>query len=210
MYIELIDLLRCPNPHEDSWLVAAFHKMDARFIIDGKLGCPVCSASYPIDAGIANLRAPGPHQDNEMIDSNGSVGAEDDPMRAAAMLGLERAGSVAVLFAMSADICNAVAELANARVISLNPVVAPTEEKENVATVLCGSRLPLAPGSVDGMMIGGACGSAGIGEALRVLKPGGRLVVRAGTILSGGLRQLAQDEHYVVAESTGPLLSLSR
>jgi hypothetical protein len=44
MHIEFIDLLRCPNPHEETWLVAALHRMDGRLVIDAKLGCPVCSA----------------------------------------------------------------------------------------------------------------------------------------------------------------------
>ena len=44
MFIELVDALRCPVAHAESWLVAAAIRMEARHIVDGTLGCPVCSA----------------------------------------------------------------------------------------------------------------------------------------------------------------------
>src|SRR4051812_10451294 len=52
MHIELIDLLRCPVDHEETWLVAAFTKLDGRDVVEGKLGCPICRAEYPIRNGI--------------------------------------------------------------------------------------------------------------------------------------------------------------
>ena len=32
----MIDLLRCPREHEETWLVAAFNRMEGRFIVEGK------------------------------------------------------------------------------------------------------------------------------------------------------------------------------
>jgi hypothetical protein len=37
MFIELVDALRCPVPHEESWLVASADRMEARHIVDGTL-----------------------------------------------------------------------------------------------------------------------------------------------------------------------------
>lgn len=210
MYIELIDLLRCPNLHEESWLVAAFNRMDGRFIIDGRLGCPVCSAGYPILDGVADFR-PAPSAVSAGASPRAVQADErDEAMRVAAMLGLIRAGSVAVLSGMPADIAGIVAELASARVVALDPTATQREEKENVAVVLSGDRLPLASGSVDGVMLGTTASSDEVREAVRILKTGGRLVVSADTPLGGNLRQLARDDRYVVAESTGPLVGLSR
>src|SRR5215207_7787745 len=56
MFIELIDALRCPRTHEESWLVLAAAQIDARHVRDGTLGCPVCRAEYPIHDGIADFR----------------------------------------------------------------------------------------------------------------------------------------------------------
>ncbi|MEO8575536.1 MAG: hypothetical protein ABI556_02495, partial [Gemmatimonadales bacterium] len=88
MYIELIDLLRCPREHADSWLVAAFNKMDGRFVVEGKLGCPVCSATYGIREGIADLS----EDPYEVTHGCGRLGdpEEEAAVRAAALLGLTK------------------------------------------------------------------------------------------------------------------------
>ena len=44
MFVEIIDLLRCPNAHAESWLVAAAARTVGRHIVEGTLGCPVCEA----------------------------------------------------------------------------------------------------------------------------------------------------------------------
>ena len=41
MFIELIDTLRCPTPHDESWLVLAADRMAARHVVEGTVGCPV-------------------------------------------------------------------------------------------------------------------------------------------------------------------------
>ena len=56
MFIELLDLLRCTNAHEDTWLVASFKTVSNRFVMEGTLGCPTCSAKYSITSGIADFR----------------------------------------------------------------------------------------------------------------------------------------------------------
>jgi len=44
VFVELIEALRCPRPHEDAHLVASATRTEARHIVDGVLGCPVCGA----------------------------------------------------------------------------------------------------------------------------------------------------------------------
>lgn len=209
MHIELIDLLRCPRQHEESWLVAAFNKMDGRFVIEGKLGCPICSASYPITGGVADLRES--RVTRPEVVSDASVKDEESTaLRIAAMLGLTRAGSVAVLSAMPSSIARIIAELASARVVGTNATTQSRDERENVAMVLSDNRLPFASGSIDAVMLESTVAGDEVGEAIRVLRTGGRLVVPAGTGLRGNVRELARDNRYIVAESTGPLLNLSR
>ncbi len=209
MYIELIDLLRCPRPHEESWLVAAFNRMEGRFVIDGRLGCPVCAATYAIADGIADLR-----EAFESLRSTGPGGRANDEhqdaaMRAAAMLGLTRPGSVAVLEGLDGRIAPLVSQIASCQVISLNPA-GESAEAENVATVRAGSRLPLGTASIDGMMMSTGSTQRDIADIGRVLKSGGRLVVPADWPITGNFSELARDERYVVAEAAGPLLNLSR
>jgi len=56
VFIELVDALRCPRAHEESWLVLAMSRIEGRHIQEGALGCPVCHAEYPIHEGIVDLR----------------------------------------------------------------------------------------------------------------------------------------------------------
>ncbi|MEP7381311.1 MAG: hypothetical protein ABI910_06465, partial [Gemmatimonadota bacterium] len=46
MHIELVDSLRCTQPHDDTWLVASVTRFDGRDIVDGVLGCPICHRQY--------------------------------------------------------------------------------------------------------------------------------------------------------------------
>ena len=57
MFIELIDVLRCPNPHEESWLVLASRRIDGRDVMEGVLGCPVCAAEVPSADGVGRFAA---------------------------------------------------------------------------------------------------------------------------------------------------------
>lgn len=209
MYIELIDLLRCPREHEESWLVAAFNRMEDRFVIEGRLGCPVCSATYAISNGVADLRDTAA----EHFGSSGPVTAsrdddDDETVRIAAMLGLTRPGMVAVIEGADPNLARIVSTMTGAKVVAVNPPGTALVEAENVASVLAGRRLPFGSASIDGLLVNN--GGTGHKEILRVLKTGGRVVAPSSASLGGNLRELARDDHYVVAESTGPLLTLTR
>src|SRR5215831_21030830 len=52
MFLPLIDRLRCVNAHEDTWLVASIDRVVERDVLEGTLGCPVCSAEYRIRDGV--------------------------------------------------------------------------------------------------------------------------------------------------------------
>ena len=206
MYIELIDLLRCPREHSDSWLVAAFDQMDGRFVTAGKLGCPVCSASYRIRDGIVDL------SEAEYEITHGCSGLvypdEKAAVRAAALLGLAKPNTVVVLAGDASSLAHNVSEIAEARVIALNST-AGIDESEKVAVVLSDRRLPFAPGSIDGIMVDETTIQF-VPDALRVLRQGGRLIVPMGTTLPAGFRELARDDREVVAESIGELITLTR
>jgi uncharacterized protein YbaR (Trm112 family) len=190
MYIELIDLLRCPREHADSWLVVAFNKMDGRFVVEGKLGCPVCSSSYRIREGIADLRRGEVSEPNAQ--KSEQVSDADAAMRAAALLGLTKPNSLIVLAGSSAGLAHEVSAIADARVLALNPDKV-IEESEKVAVIRADDRLPFAPGSIDGIMLDEAT-AAFAHDASRTLRQGGRLIAPRGMTLPKGLRELARDD----------------
>src|SRR3954453_2468487 len=55
MFIELTDHLRCPEDHEESFLVLLPDQMDGRSVISGQLGCPVCGRTYSVEDGILDF-----------------------------------------------------------------------------------------------------------------------------------------------------------
>ena len=57
MFLPLVDVLRCPVAHEETWLVASIDRAEDRDIITGALGCPQCLAEYPIRDGIVHFAA---------------------------------------------------------------------------------------------------------------------------------------------------------
>ncbi len=55
MFIELTDHLRCPADHPEAYLVLIPNAMQARRVLSGTLGCPVCHAEYRITDAIADF-----------------------------------------------------------------------------------------------------------------------------------------------------------
>lgn len=213
MFIELIDLLRCPRQHADSWLVAAFNSMDGRFVVEGKLGCPVCSASYSITDGIADLRLDVGAPNNEEQESSATaqtVSHDDDTaVRAAALLGLTNPNALVVLAGSAASLSSNIGEMTESRIMAINPVTR-LGQSERVAVIRARERFPFASGSVDGIMMDASSAATFAHDAGRVLRQGGRLVGPATLRIDGQFRELARDDTNVVAESVGQLISLSR
>lgn len=205
MHIELIDKLRCPNVHEDSWLVAAFYEMDGRVVIEGKLGCPVCGAEYFIRSGVAVF------EEADISSEQSPANApEPDSTMIAAFLDLARPGMLALLAGECAREAEAVAELTGARIISLNSH-SPLRGSNVVAEVRAVCPIPLAGRSLDGIALDRTHSTpAMITEAARLLRPRGRLLVRGEAQLSQQFHELARDGNQVVAESVGELVRLRR
>src|SRR3989442_2265316 len=52
-------MLRCPEAHEDAFLVLSTGEIVGRMVRSGLLGCPVCQREYPIVKGVAHFSASG-------------------------------------------------------------------------------------------------------------------------------------------------------
>jgi uncharacterized protein YbaR (Trm112 family) len=183
MHIEMVDLLRCPRAHAETWLVASTDRMVDRDIVDGSLGCPVCEATYPIrDGAVYFTDAP----------AGRAVEAPDGEqvMRAAALLGLGEAGGVVVLEGAWAAYARPLAEVCEAHYLLLNPTVASR------GSVVYATGVPLGAG----VARAAAVERPDVAAAVRV---GGRVVALAGEPVPGGVRELARDADHWVGEVTG-------
>ena len=200
MYIELIDLLRCPEPHEESQLVAALNKVEGRHVIEAKLGCPVCGAEFFIRDEVAIFGDP-------LIASRANA-KDADTIRISAFLNLISPGKTVLLSGEWATASASVAESVSARVVSINSP-SPVKMHDHVAEIRATLRFPLASKCLDGIALDESHSAPElVTEATRLLRPRGRLFVPSGALLSPQFRLLAADKNEIVAEYVGDLVSL--
>ena len=193
MFIELIDLLRCTRPHEDCWLVAAFYEMRERRVIEGLLGCPVCSARYPITNGVAWFDV-GPGARGE----GAAAAPGTDGTRVAAFLNLVEPG-VVLLAGTWAGAADWLADLGST-VIGFNSAAAAGIAR--VSHVRCDAIVPLARECLDGIALDSAQPEL-VESGARALKTGARMVAPAGAGVPDGMVEIARDESYWVAARQG-------
>jgi uncharacterized protein YbaR (Trm112 family) len=209
VFIELLDLLRCVSAHEDTWLVASFKTGHNRFVLDGTLGCPTCSAKYPITTGVADFTMGADLPRREPGRSAATLEREELATRAGAFLNATEAGATIVLGGRWASGAQELSLIAEARVLALNPE-SGVEESEKVGLLLVGSEIPVAPGSVLGVALDASFPPAILASAVKAVRAGGRIVGPSEMAPPPDLLVLARDENYWVAEKAPEVIKLSR
>jgi hypothetical protein len=192
VFIPLVDVLRCVNPHAETWLVASIERAEDRYIIQGTLGCPTCLAEYQIRDGVVYFTDTTAKTPNVTPD-------ESQAMRLAAGLGLTEPRMTALLQGTWAAHAQFVRGVSPAQLILLNPPNGMTSG--DGVSVIVSERIPLAQQSVDAIAVDDSFGSlseSGVAP-LPALKRGGRLLAPAATPLPHGLNELARDDEVWVA-----------
>jgi uncharacterized protein YbaR (Trm112 family) len=197
MFIELVDALRCPVPHEESWLVAATARMEARHIVDGTLGCPVCSAQYKIRRGVVDFRRSGGEVVATHVVSDG-----EQAMRIAALLDLSEAHGFAVLLGDWGAHAHELASIVELPLLLIDPPAGITGAP-GISVLRTDGELPLAAGAARAMAID-AAGSSRVSSALRATRVNGRVLAPVAVELPAEVRELARDESVWVGERTAP------
>jgi hypothetical protein len=209
VFIELLDLLRCINAHEDTWLVASFSTVSNRFVVEGTLGCPTCSAKYSITAGVADFTAGAELPRRSTKHWAGTLEREELATRAGAFLNATEPGATIVLGGTWASAAQELSLMSEVRVLALNPP-SGVEESETVGLLLVGSHIPAAPGSVLGIALDSSFPPEIVASAVKAVRPGGRIVGPAEIPPPPDLLVLAHDESYWVAEKAPEVIKLSR
>lgn len=168
MFIELTDHLRCPEDHEEAYMVLLPDSVVQRSVQSGELGCPVCRRTFRIEHGIFEV-GDGPPSDQAQPTLDGSS--------VAALTGLGGPGGFLVLVGPIAGQWQEV--LAALGGVSLVAVNGPASLADAPGlSVLRGARLPLKSASMRGVVLSGTFGNDPdwVREAVRVLLPGLRVV----------------------------------
>jgi uncharacterized protein YbaR (Trm112 family) len=168
MFIELTDLLRCPNPHDESFLVLLPDRMDGRSVRTGQLGCPVCGRTFDLTEGVFDAGgAPAASAENT------GLGAEN----VSVLIGLSGPGGYLALVGPVASLWKDVARLnPGVALVAINP---PKEVKDSAGiSVVRGGMIPLKSRSVRGVVLGKpyADDPAWTRDAARLVLPGLRVV----------------------------------
>ncbi len=209
MFIELLDLLRCINAHEDTWLVASLKAVSSRFVLDGTLGCPTCSAKYAITTGIADFSGGAELPRRKPGQRASTLEREELATRAGAFLNVTEPGATVVLGGSWGSAAQELSLMSEVRVLALNSE-SGVEESETVGLLLVGSDIPVAPGSVLGVAIDSSFPPGILASAVKAIRPGGRIVGPAEFPPPPDLLVLAHDENYWVAEKGPEVIKLSR
>ena len=174
MFIELTDHLRCPAPHDESFLVLLPDAVENRQVRSGTLGCPICNATYPIKDGVVRFgepKAAPPHHSTTPPPVQGL----------AAFLGLSGPGGYVALVG---DVAALARELAAAvpgvHLAAVDPP--PGTLGSDRVSVLEAPSIPVKSRQLRGVILGSGFGDdpVWVGEGVRVVLPGLR-VVGAGT-----------------------------
>jgi uncharacterized protein YbaR (Trm112 family) len=193
MLRDLLDSLRCPRAHAESWLVAMVHRADGPYLIEADLACPVCGAEFRVIDGEAHFDAATRTLGNDSLDAT----------RTAALLGVTE-GSLPILLTGSyAGTGAALADLVPMAQLWLNPPLGAPAPATPYSTLSASVTLPLGVETIAAAAVDGAHATSEMLESIvRAVRLGGRIIAPAAVPLPAGLRELARDEAEWVAEVT--------
>ncbi len=216
MHLELIECVCCPVVHRESVLVAAADNVQARFIVDGVLGCPECGAEFRITNGVTNFTTGSPHTDHPARQRDVGVNEREAAMRVAAGLALTEGRSVYAIIGFPFSFALTLQALVPARLVIINPALnahsltigssAPT------AIIACGDTLPLVGQKFYGIALAPDVfrepamtlnAESIVTQAAAAIRAGGRLVAPIAASMPGDFVELARDETVWVAQRAG-------
>jgi uncharacterized protein YbaR (Trm112 family) len=205
MHIELTEMLRCPQPHDQQHLVLSTGEMVGRMVRSGVLGCPVCQAEYGIFDGVVDFTGSGKREAGSGTPQTGNVKRETgnvDPQTIQALLDLGGPGGIVALVGRAAPHAKRLSDLMGGiHFVGINP---PDNcEELSVLSLLRSERvIPLRDSTVRGVLVGADLArEPWLEEAHRVLLRGRRWVVEASSVpVPAGIGVLASDEGLIVGE----------
>lgn len=213
MLRDLLDVLRCPSGHDESWLVALVTRADGPCIVEADLSCPLCGSTYPVRQGIGWFAPPQAGVDAPAGAPRGtppSSGSLDGEALAAYLGVVDGHEPVALTghFVQLADDFNVwssaplllLPEPGTEGLFSSTPVRSASAH----SALVVGDRLPLGAGTVAAAAVDPWRASPmGLAEFTRVVRPGGRLLAPTDAAVPEGVALLAQDATHWVGEVRG-------
>lgn len=194
MQRDLLDALRCPHPHDESWLVAMVLRANGPQLLDADLACPVCGAEFVIRDGIASFGSHAPTA------STTPISAE----RLAALLGVTDGHRPILLTGMYARAGAALVALIDVPQLWLDAPADADVTVPRLSRFTGTPRLPLGVDTLAAAAIDGVHGDAALLASIRrALRAGGHVVAPVAVDIPADLKVLARDDlEWVAAVET--------
>jgi uncharacterized protein YbaR (Trm112 family) len=193
MFIPLVDILRCPHPHDETWLVASIERADNRYIVDGMLGCPNCFAEFPIRGGVVYF--------SEDVRRPRDVPPDEaQATRLAAVLDLTEPRMSALLHGEWAAQAQLVRSMSPSQLILLNPPEGMTSG--DGVSVIVSNVCPFAQQSLDAIAFDPSLSEPTLAALQPSLRRGRRLLAASSVPTPAGFTELARDKDVWVAQLT--------
>lgn len=178
MHILLTDLLSCSRCGPEFGLILRGDRIEDRRVHAGALGCPNCRESFPVEGGFADLRPPPRRPLPPVVEPPEPVEDEEAILRIAALLGVKEGPGHLVLAGPSARAAQALADMIErVEVVTVAPDLRAWRENAGVSRIAAGPGLPFLSRRIRALLLDGEAGAPYLGDALRVVGPGGRVAV---------------------------------
>jgi len=195
VHIELTEMLRCPEPHADGFMVLSTGEMLGRMVRSGIAGCSVCHREYVIKDGVVDFG-------ETVATLSPSAVPLPDAATLQALLDLSGPGGYVVLLGAAARHAVGLAALMGG--VHFIGVNAPPDVAELpvLSLVRTAAAIPLRQTIARGVIVGADLARAPwLVEARRVLLPGRRWVVESEAVeLPEGISKLAAGQGLSVGE----------
>lgn len=202
MHIELTEMLRCPERHDEGFLVLSTGEMLGRMVRSGVLGCPKCGREYRIVNGVAHFSGGGMRDAGRVTPAPAEPTHPADAQMLQALLDLSGPGGYVLLLGCAAQHAVGLAGLMGG--IHFVGVNAPDEMEELpvLSLLACETMIPLRQTVARAVVVGSdRVGADWLAEARRVLLPGRRLVIESEQVAApSGLTRLALGHGLFVGE----------
>lgn len=204
MFIEIAELLRCPQDHDESFCVISPDQMVGRRVKSGVIGCPVCQAEYPIDQFTASFGDASPAAVaafDQPSKGDGQASSDTDPAVVQALLNLSGPGGNVVLVGTATLLAAGLMDaMAGIHYIGVN-APADVRPSPGLTLLVAPAGIPLRTSSMRGIVLGEEYADEIWSlHATRVLLRGMRLVALAELEAPRGIEQLAREGGMFVGE----------